>query len=54
MSNWQEWVVGILVVLCVVRVLYGIYRFFHRTKKNEDPCKNCASGCVLKDMMEHK
>lgn len=26
--NWQEWVVGLLIVLCVARILYGIYLFF--------------------------
>lgn len=28
MNNWQEWVVGVLVVLCIARVIYGIYLFF--------------------------
>ena len=30
--NWQEWVVGLLIVLCVARILYGIYLFFRRVK----------------------
>lgn len=25
--NWQEWVVGLLIILCVARILYGIYVF---------------------------
>lgn len=28
MNNWQEWVVGVLVVLCITRVVYGIFLFF--------------------------
>ena len=28
MNNWQDWVVGVLVVLCIARVIYGIFRFF--------------------------
>ena len=28
MNNWQEWVVGVLIVLCIARVIYGIYLFF--------------------------
>lgn len=28
MNNWQEWVVGVLVVLCIVRLVCGIYTFF--------------------------
>lgn len=52
--NWQEWVVGLLIVLCIARILYGIYVFFHRVNKNDNPCANCASGCELKEMMEKK
>ena len=52
--NWQEWVVGLLIVLCVARILYGIYLFFRRVKENDNPCASCASGCELKDMMEKK
>ncbi len=32
MNNWQEWVVGVLVVLCIARVVYGIFLFFRRTR----------------------
>lgn len=28
MNNWQEWVVGVLIVLCIARVIYGIIFFF--------------------------
>lgn len=52
--NWQEWVVGLLVVLCLCRILYGFYRFFRRTKANDNPCSSCVSGCELKEMMEKK
>ena len=52
--NWQEWVVGLLIVLCVARILYGIYLFFRRVKESDNPCASCASGCELKDMMEKK
>ena len=40
--NWQEWVVGLLIVLCVARILYGIYLFFRRVKENDNPC-----ACLL-------
>ena len=52
--NWQEWVVGLLIVLCVARILYGIYLFFRRVKENDNPCASCASGCELNHMMENK
>lgn len=50
MNNWQEWVVGILITLCVLRVLYGVILFIRRTQKNENPCDSCVSGCELKDL----
>lgn len=52
--NWQEWVVGLLLVLCVVRLGYSLRLFFRRVKNNNNPCASCASGCDLKDMMEKR
>ena len=52
--NWQEWVVGLLIVLCVARILYGIYLFFRRVKENDNPCASCASGCELKNLYDKK
>ena len=54
MNNWQDWVVGVLVVLCIARVIYGIFRFFRRTRENQNPCDSCVSGCELKDMIDKK
>lgn len=54
MNNWQEWVVGILIVLCLSRMVYGLFVFFRRTKENKNPCDACVSGCELKDMLEEK
>lgn len=54
MNNWQEWIVGVLVVLCIARLVYGIYTFFRRTRDSGNPCDSCVSGCELKDMMEKK
>ena len=54
MINWQEWVVGVLVVLCIARIIYGIFLFFRRTRENKNPCDSCVSGCELKDMLEKK
>lgn len=52
--DWQEWVVALLITLCVIRMIYGIYIFFRRTKNNENPCASCASGCELKRQLEKK
>lgn len=54
MNHWQEWVVGVLVVLCAFRIIYSVFVFFRRTKENKNPCATCVSGCDLKDMMEKK
>lgn len=54
MNNWQEWVVGALLLLCALRISLSIYSFFHRTQKNANPCENCATGCELKNLYDKK
>lgn len=54
MMNWQQWVVAILLLLCIVRIGWGIYAFFRRTKENGNPCANCVTGCDLKRLMDEK
>lgn len=54
MNNWQSWVVGILLLLCAIRIGRSIYSFFHRSKESGNPCDGCASGCELKDMYDEK
>ena len=52
--GWQEWVVILLVVICVVRIGYAVRSFFYRAKKNENPCASCVSGCELKNQLDKK
>lgn len=54
MNSWQEWVVALLLLLCVVRIGMSIYSFFYRIKKNSNPCDSCTSGCELKDLYDKK
>ena len=54
MNNWQEWIVGLLLLLCAVRIGMSVYSFFRRTKENSNPCENCASGCELKRQLDKK
>lgn len=54
MSHWQEWAVGILVILCVFRIVRSILIFFRRADKNENPCDSCVSGCELKELKSKK
>ncbi|WP_300704549.1 hypothetical protein [Bacteroides sp.] len=54
MSNWQEWVVGLLLLLCAVRIGQNVYTFFRRAKDKNNPCANCATGCELKQLYDKK
>ena len=47
MINWQEWVVGVLVVLCIARIIYGIFLFFRHTRENKNPCDSCVVAVKL-------
>ncbi len=54
MNSWQDWTVLIIVVLSFVYVAYKMYKFILRTKKNENPCDSCATGCSLRDIVKDK
>lgn len=54
MNNWQEWIVGLLLLLCIVRIGISIYSFFNRAKENRNPCDTCATGCDLKNLYDKK
>ena len=49
MSNWQEWAVVVILILCLVWIANKTYKFITRTKRNESPCSSCATGCALKN-----
>lgn len=48
MSGWQDWVVGALLALCVVRIVYGVIRSFRRAQRGGSPCGHCSGCCVSK------
>ena len=54
MSNWQDWAVIIILILCFGYVAYKTYKFIMRTKRNENPCDRCATGCALRDTIKDK
>lgn len=54
MSNWQQGIVELIIVLCLARILWGMFRFFVRIGKKENLCENCVSGCELKEQLERK
>lgn len=53
MMNWQQWAVAILLLLCIVRIGWGIYAF-SAGQRNGNPCANCVTGCDLKRLMDEK
>lgn len=50
----QEWIVALIVLLCLVEVGRRIIRFFRSTKRKQNPCANCTTGCDLKRMFDEK
>lgn len=54
MSNWQNWVVALILLLCIIRIGQSIYAFFRRMKDKRNPCENCATGCELKQLYDKK
>lgn len=47
MSNWQNWAVALILLLCIVRIGQRVYAFFMKVKEKRNPCENCATGCEL-------
>ena len=52
--SWQDWVVVLLIIACVVRIALSMRTFFRNTKENKNPCASCASGCELKNQFDKK
>jgi hypothetical protein len=50
MSNWQTWVVALLLLLCVIRIGLGVYRMFTRAKRGESSCSCCSADCAMRNV----
>jgi hypothetical protein len=50
----QEWIVAIIVLLCLVQAGRRILRFLRQAKDDDDPCVNCADPCDLKRLSDKK
>ena len=54
MSGWQEWIVALLLIVCLYWIGRRVRQFFrHQTEKN-NPCANCVTGCDIKRLYEEK
>lgn len=54
MGDWQNWIVGIILLLCITWVGRRFYLYLMKIKKNESPCSSCATGCALKNSVKIK
>lgn len=52
--TFQEWIVAVIVFICVILVVNRIIHFFRSAKNNENPCAGCVNGCDLKKMLDEK
>ena len=54
MTDWQSWIVALVVLLCIIRLGQGVFSFFRRTKQKENPCLHCPQECEIKHLYEQK
>ncbi|MBQ9884803.1 MAG: hypothetical protein IJM43_10240 [Bacteroidaceae bacterium] len=54
LGNWQEWVVALVVVLCVAKVALSIFQTYKRGTEGNSPCAGCASPCDIKRLYDKK
>lgn len=55
MGSWQDWIVALVVVLCIARVGMSIWNMFLTSKKDgNNPCAHCPQPCDLKRQYDQK
>ena len=54
MSNWQEWAVIVIVLICLSILIYKLVNFFKRAGANENPCSGCELDCKLKSELKSR
>jgi len=54
MSNWQNWAVALILLLCIVRIGQRVYAFFMKVREKRNPCENCATGCELVSGLQNR
>lgn len=54
-GSWQDWLVALIVVLCVARVGMGVWDMFLKGKQDgQNPCAHCSQPCDIKRQYEQK
>ena len=46
--NWQNVIVGVILSLCVLFVVFKLWKFFSKKTPDNNTCANC--DCELRDM----
>jgi hypothetical protein len=54
MLGWQDWIVALIVVLCVGRVGLSLWRLYQKTRRGDDPCAHCTQPCDIKHQHQLK
>jgi len=55
MGNWQDWIVALIVLLCVVRVGMSLWQLYRKTLRGgENPCAHCPNPCDIKRLYDQK
>ena len=54
MQGWQDWIVALIVTLCVGRVGLSFWRLYQQTRHDNDPCAHCSQPCDIKRQYDQK
>lgn len=54
MSNWQEWGVALILLVCAGRIVFTLFSFFRKNEKKSNPCQSCISACSLRPSYKEK
>jgi hypothetical protein len=55
MLAWQDWIVSLIVILCVGRVGLSLWNLYKKTKQSADnPCTHCSQPCDIKRLYDQK
>ena len=54
MQGWQDWIVALIVTLCLGRVGLSFWRLYQQTRHDNDPCAHCSQPCDIKRQYDQK
>ena len=54
MLEWQDWIVALIVLLCVGRLSVSLWHLYQKTTGAENPCAHCTEPCDIKRLYDQK